>query len=134
MIREDRFVQSHRPYAVDLSSLTVEQTEHPDCVILTGSVKAVWFRRQDGVTRACIGRLPLWAPRLAAPVDASTAAGVLSAPLDGRYGGECRGRWDGEHYWGSQLPGVIEAHLALLKPMLAAYPQIPDGHSGWWRF
>ncbi len=135
MIREDRFVQSHRPYAVDLASLSVEQTEHPDCVILTGSVRAVWFRRQDGITRACVGRLALWAPRLVRPVDVGTPAGILSAHLDGRYGGQCRSRWDGQRFWSAvQVPDVQAADLALLKPMLAAYPQIPAGYSGWWRF
>ncbi|MET9656355.1 MULTISPECIES: hypothetical protein [unclassified Streptomyces] len=34
---------------------------------------------------------------------------ALSADLDGRYGGNCEGRWVGESYWGAQkrqLPGV----------------------------
>lgn len=137
MIREDRFVQSHRPYAVDLATVRGEQTKHPDTGswFFTGTAKAVWYRRQSGVTRACVGVLSLWSPRLLRPVtDLADPVAILSANLDGRYGGQCQGRWDGERYWGSQLPDVIEAHLALLKPMLAAYPAIVAGYSGWWRF
>lgn len=35
---------------------------------------------------------------------------------------------------GAQQPDVTEEHLALLRPMLANYPAVPDGYSGWWRF
>jgi hypothetical protein len=65
------------------------------------------------------------------PADAHE---FLTQHTDGRYGGDCEGRWDGERYWGAQEPAVIEQHLALLRPMLANYPNIPDGYDGWWRF
>lgn len=127
MIREDRFVISRRPYAVDLSSLTVGE---PSVLGWCSSrVNAVWFRRRAGVTVACVGNL-----RDSLYPAPKTAIECVERFDDGRYGGECEGRWDGERYWGAQRPDVIEAHLALLKPMLANFPEIPAGFDGWWRF
>jgi hypothetical protein len=31
-------------------------------------------------------------------------------------------------------PDETERYAALLRPMLSAYPQIPDGYDGWWTF
>lgn len=121
MIREDRFLISRRPYAVDLSSLCVD--------LHRCTINAVWFRRRSGKTVACVGYL--WDYQRPAPAD---VAEFLRRHDDGRYGGECEGRWDGENYWGAQKPDVIEQHLALLKPMLANYPDAPAGFDGWWRF
>lgn len=122
MIRTDRFLISKRLYAVDLNSLTTHGESD-------AWMTAAWFRRQHRVTRACIGRL--WDIQRPLPKD---AAAFLAAHDDGRYGGDCDGRWDGERYWGAQKPEVIEAHLAVLRPMLAAYPEVPPGYDGWWRF
>jgi hypothetical protein len=127
MIREDRFLISHRPYAIDLDSLRVGDPSQSGCH--WAMVNAVWFRRRQGVTVACIGTLRDLQD--AAPKD---AAEFLARHDDGRYGGDCNGRWDGEHYWGAQKPDVIEEHLALLRPMLANYPNVPAGYDGWWRF
>ncbi|MFF1957999.1 hypothetical protein ACFVWX_13535 [Streptomyces sp. NPDC058220] len=121
MIHEDRFLISCRPYAIDLTSL--HNTEHKS------TVNAVWFRRKQGVTAACLGTL--WDIQRPAPADAGE---FLTRHDDGRYGGDCDGRWDGENYWGAQRPNVIEEHLTLLRPMLANYPAIPPGYDGWWRF
>ena len=137
MIREDQFVLSHRPYAVDLATVRGEQTKHPDTGswFFTGTARAVWYRRQGGVTRACVGVLSLWSPRLLRPVaDLTDPVAVLSANLDGRFGGQCQGRWDGERYWGAQEPEVIERHLGLLRPMLANFPTVPRLYDGWWTF
>lgn len=131
MIRETRFLISRRPYAVDLDSFRVtSENVYPDgrrsywC-----RVDAVWFRRRQGVTYACVGNLrDLQDER---PAD---AVEFLQRHDDGRYGGDCEGRWDGERYWGAQEPAEIERHLALLRPMLAAYPEVPSGYDGWWRF
>lgn len=121
MIHDDRFLISRRLYAVDLNSLCV--TEH---MVTLG---AVWFRRRNGATVACIGHL--WDIQHPAPAD---AAEFLQRHDDGRYGGTCEGRWDGERYWGAQEPAVMEQHLNLLRPMLTNYPTIPASHDGWWRF
>jgi len=130
MIREDRFLISNRPYAVDLSSLRTSTNEYEggrksyNCYL-----DAVWYRRRKGTTIACIGTL--WDIQSEHPAN---AAEFLIRHDDGRYGGDCKGRWDGDTYWGAGAPSVIERHLALLRPMLANYPAIPDGYDGWWRF
>lgn len=141
MIREDRFLISRKPFAVDLSSfLSGEQTVRDEGTdheryLYSGRIDAVWFRRKQGTTYACLGSLKLWSHNLRCRIeDTEDPAQVLSADLDSRYGGDCDGRWDGERYWGAQKPEVIEQHLALLRPMLANYPEIPAGHNGWWRF
>lgn len=134
MIREDRFLISRRPYAVDLATVTGKQQERGDRIAFSGSVNAVWFSRQAGVTRACIGSLMLWQHYLPERLNLDDPHEVLSADFDGRYGGDCEGRWDGTNYWGAQKPDTIAEHLALLRPMLANYPALPDGWDGWWRF
>ncbi|MFD9276860.1 hypothetical protein ACFWD7_06155 [Streptomyces mirabilis] len=134
MIREDRFLISRKPFAIDLATLTGDQHPRGDRYAFSGTANALWFRRQSGVTRACLGSLKLWSHYLPKPVDLDDPHAVLSADLDGRYGGDCEGRWDGERYWGAQEPDVIEEHLALLRPMLAHFPALPPGHDGWWTF
>ena len=132
MIREDRFVLSHRPYAVDLSSLSVTTHEAEREGWNTthhGRLSAVWYRRRKGVTVACIGTL--WDIQLTVPAD---GLAFLAAHDDGRYGGDCEGRWDGVSYWGNVPLSTQEQHLAVLRPMLDAYPSIPAGYSGWWTF
>lgn len=134
MIRSDRFLISHKPFAIDLSTVTGKQHERGDRIAFSGSANALWFRRQAGTTRACIGSLMLWDHYLPKPLDLSDTRAILSAELDGRYGGDCHGRWDGDSYWGNVTLAVQEQHLAVLRPMLANYPALPDGYDGWWRF
>ncbi|GAA2457159.1 hypothetical protein [Streptomyces macrosporus] len=122
MIRETRFLISHRPYAIDLTSLRTDGGHWAE-------INAVWYRRRSGITVACTGRLQDLQDPL--PKD---AAEFLARYEDGRYGGKCEGRWDGERYWGAQEPDVAAKHLELLRPMLANYPAIPAGYDGWWRF
>lgn len=122
MIREERFLSSHRPYAVDLSSLRIRDRGPTE-------VDAVWFRRRNGVTAACLGTL--WDFLSPPPVDALE---FVRRHTDGRHGGRCEGRWDGENYWGAQQPEMIYRHLNLLRPMLANYSEIPNGWDGWWAF
>ena len=124
MIRQDRFLIGRTSYAVDPGSLAVVQDNSAYC-----TARAVWFRRRYGVTAACIGKL--WDYQDPAPADMES---FLRRHDDGRYGGECEGRWDGHRYWGAQEPEVMLSHLTVLKPMLKAYPAIPPGFDGWWRF
>jgi hypothetical protein len=120
-------ISGKRRYAVDLNGLVVQ----PSAV--TGFVhvrlRAVWFRRKERVTAACVGYL--WDTTSIPLID---VADFLAWSTDGRYGGVCEGRWDGTRYWGAQEPETIEAHLALLRPMLEAYPEIPAGFDGWWMY
>jgi hypothetical protein len=127
MNREDKFLISHRPYAVDLESMTVRPAPANH---YSGIVTAVWFRRVSGVLSAHIGRL--WDYQEVQPADATA---FLQAYTDGRHGGMCTGRWDGETYWGSSLflPDQ-EKNLELLRPMLANFPTVPPSFDGWWTF
>lgn len=138
---ETRFVMSHKPYAVDLSSLRTARDEGHAGPFWYCTVRAVWFRRRRTgrtgplVTVACIGTL--WNHQRPEPVNAEA---FVLAHTDGRYGGDCAGRWDGAGYWGSEDPDVMAKHLAILRPMLDGYeqspqsPAIPDGYDGWWTF
>lgn len=133
MIREDKFLISRRPYAVDLSSyaLARHDSDYPGArTTWHGTVNAVWFRRRSGVLAACVGRL--WDIQTADPGDVHT---FLARHEDGRYGGDCVSRWDGASFWSaSQDPETTAAHLELLRPMLENYPDIPAGYDGWYRF
>lgn len=127
MIRDDQFKISRRPYAVDLDSLRAVQVYAGTYHV---TIDAAWFRRRRGVTVACVGHLwGVW--KEPPPSDARQA---LAAMNDGRYGGECKGRWDGKRYWGSQIPDEISTHMDLLVPMLEQFPAVPAGYDGWWRY
>ena len=140
MIREDKFLISRKPYAIDLASVTGTQEPRGAKWRYRGTANALWYRRKNGITRACIGTLDLWSHYLDEPVNLDDPAAVLSARLDGRYGGDTAGRWDGTSYWGNVPLAVSEQHMAILGPMLAAFhetggqPPVPAGHDGWWRF
>ena len=134
MIRETRFLISRKPFAINLATVTLEATERDGIYWLSGSCHALWYRRKNGTTYACLGTLRLWAQWLREKPDLSSPEAMLGNDLDGRYGGDCHGRWDGERYWGAQEPHVQALHLTVLEPMLASYPVLPAGHSGWWTF
>jgi hypothetical protein len=134
MRRETRFLISRKQFAIDLTTVTGTQHERGDQYSFRGTCNAVWYRRKDGVTRACLGSLMLFSHYLTEPIDVNDPHAILSADLDGRYGGDTHGRWDGERYWGAQEPSVMEEHLAILRPMLTDYPSLPASHDGWWTF
>lgn len=129
MIREEKFLISRKPYAVDLTSLCRTHRE-------TGNtwawytVDAVWFRGRKTDPVACIGTLRT----IIDDPEPATAREFLQRYTDGRYGGDCDGRWDGTGYWGNVPLDVQERHLAILRPMLANYPAVSDGYDGWWTF
>jgi hypothetical protein len=133
MIKDEKFVLSRRPYAVDLGSLSTSETT--DSSNVYGSVRAVWFRRRragySGPMRtvACMGELREYQPP---PRDAQQ---FLEQYDDGRYGGDCKARWDGETLWAPEATeGQRQAFLAVLEPMLKNYPALPEGFDGWWHF
>lgn len=130
MHRVNKFVLSHRPYALDLSSFQVKTSQGWKGDFSSCTLGAVWFNRKDRVTRACVGELSgvMWG----IPTDVHA---FLAEFTDGRYGGNCHARWDGANFWAAgQDPEENARLLALLKPMLAAYPECPAGWDGWWRF
>lgn len=134
MIREDKFLISRKSFAIDLTTVTGEQHPRGDKFAFSGTANALWFRRKGGTTRACLGTLMLFHHYLPEPLDLTDPHAVLAACRDGRYGGDCHGRWDGARYWGSQEPHQQALDLTVLEPMLANYPAIPPGYDGWWRF
>lgn len=136
MIKESKFVLSHKPFAIDLSTVRLTASRHGETGAwsLSGTCQAVWYRRKDGVTRACLGPLRLWAQWLREEPDLSGPEAMLGNKLDGRYGGDTQGRWDGTGYWGSEIPSVQRDHLVILRPMLGNYPCAPAGYDGWWTF
>ena len=136
MYREDKFVFSHRPYAVDLSSLRIKISKGWNGEYAHGEISAVWFRRKNGVTFACVGELhdSQWgAPK--------GAACFLERYEDGCYGGRPFARWDGTGVWyAGQDPEENARHLELLRTVLDAYhadpkaPDLGDRWDYWWRF
>ncbi|MFF9786354.1 hypothetical protein [Streptomyces nigrescens] len=137
MIRETQFLISRRPFAIDLSTVTAKQVKHgvsDPYYNLSGQANALWIRRQGGLTRACLGTLALFRHYLPQPVNLDDPHAILTADLDGRYGGDCHGRWDGTRYWGAQEPALMEQHLAILRPMLENHQNPPPGYDGWWTF
>jgi hypothetical protein len=127
MIREDRFVISHKPYAVDLGSLRVTEIGEG---YTTATVNAIWFRRRRGETVAVYGHL--WDhqnPPLSSAVD------FLTRHDDGRYGGRALARWDGSTLWAPETPfEVAQERQEMLRVALDAYPAAPSGYDGWWTF
>jgi hypothetical protein len=134
MNRETRFLISRKSFAIDLTSIRGDQHPLGDRHAYSGHANALWYRRRKGVTVACIGTLGLWSHYLPEPLNLDDPHAILSADLDGRYGGDCHGRWDGTGYWGAEDLDVQQQHLAVLRPMLDRCPVIPDGYDGWWTF
>jgi hypothetical protein len=132
MIKVDKFRFSYRPYAVDLDSLYVRSrgVTHDGRDMFSVALHAVWFRGPKTAPKACIGRL--WDYMTGeAP---ATAVEALQRMDDGRYGGSCQGRWNGVGYWGAESPDLAAEHMAILRPMLENFPEIPPGYDGWWTY
>jgi hypothetical protein len=132
MIREEKFIQSHAPYAVHLGHFRPPGPERTQATI-----GAAWFRRRRAqntgpmLTVACAGYL---AECLIDPAPRD-AADFLARMTDGRYGGHALARWDGHNLWAPEMGEDERAkYKALLVPMLAGFPAIPPGLSGWWTF
>lgn len=130
MIREEKHLISHAPYAVDLSILGAQvyhgQVQNHYLYV----IRAAWFRRRNGRTVACLGNL-----RTNQDDQATNVVQVLERYTDGRYGGDCNARWDGSTLWApnSTWPEMT-AYEEFLRPMLDNYPAVPPGFDGWWTF
>lgn len=137
MIRQTAFLASSALYAVDLSGLKRSPCGHTASgePLYRYDIPAVWFKRRKGVDAAQSGYLWTYATATHLEEDPAAARNFLATELtDGRYGGQCLHRWDGERLWSEPSIPVAEQPLAFLRDMLAAYPEIPDGYDGWWRF
>lgn len=137
MIRVAEF-RGHLPlYAVDLASYHPGGPGDEN----RGFIRAVWFRHRGGWRHpggghnvACMGIV--WGQLESPPVDVGD---FLARHTDNTAGGDCHARWNGTDYWGAPQyhamdPAAIVRNLALLRPMLEAYPAIPSGYDGWYGF
>jgi hypothetical protein len=131
VIKEDKFLISRRPYAVKLGTYRVESWgDGLGGPWYDGRIEAVWYRRRAGVTVACAGHLSHGMGR-----DGTTdPVRFLEGYEDGRYGGTCMARWDGERLWTDPSLPYVNPYLDLLRPMLDGFPEIPAGYDGWWTF
>lgn len=123
MIREDKYVHSHRPYAVKLDSLNISDRS-------CHTVEAIWFRGRVAEPIAVYGAL--WDVQSEAPTDVHD---FLRRHDDGRYGGNAYTRWDGTSLWApnTEFYTAIERQR-LLQVALDNYPNVPEGFDGWWTF
>lgn len=132
MIKEDRHVMSHRPYAVDLSTYTTHADPGYSGGRTTQLLRAVWFRRKQGTLVAYYGQL--WDIS-----DATSAEEMLAKYTDGRYGGSWAMGYDGETVR-LESPLTASAYQELsgvLAEALARFTetgQPPVGFDGWWVF
>lgn len=133
MIREDKWVLSRNQYAVNLASLKLGPAEprFDGTLMAWCTIEAVWYRRKDGVLRACIGYLH----EIVTPPVTDAREFLASFDHD-PWGGHCDGRWDGDSYYShdGSVPAVQAEHRTILEPMLASVPLIPPSYDGWWRF
>lgn len=128
MIREEEFLISRAPYAVDLSSLAKETYYGTVRTSHRYTLKAAWFRRRNGVTVACLGFL-----NTRQDTETANAALVLERLTDGRYGGDCKARWDGRSLWAPEANwDQMAEYEAFLRPMLENFPEVPPSFDGWW--
>lgn len=160
MILQSRFLPSKALYAVALSGLTrhalprqkrieVRNETRPDSPVeyvwvddpdarplYRYEIPCVWYKRRKGTDTANIGTLRNTSWVEYPEHHPSHAQHFLSDFTDGRYGADCRSRWDGECLW--SFPDVtheqMQEDLVLLRWMLDHYPEIPPGFSGWWSF
>jgi hypothetical protein len=129
VIKVSEFRITDRPYAVWPGSYRLADGSG------AGEVDAVWFRRRrvghNGPVRtvACAGVL-----RDYQQLGQETVAAFLAAYTDGRYGGDCKARWDGTSLWCLADEAARAAYLSVLRSMLAAYPGVPPGYDGWYVF
>jgi len=141
VIREAKFLISHAPYAVKLDSLMTKPrhpskqvdgqwVKDPDRTYYGCRIEAAWFRRKSGIVSAHLGTL--WDYLDEEPADGTA---FLTAATDGRYGGRCIARWDGDSLWAPESTWAqMTAYEEFLRPMLDNYPAVPPGYDGWWTY
>jgi hypothetical protein len=137
----EKFQISKAPYAILHDTFNVNERwatyTQPDGSSRRGetpyysmTVEAIWFRRKSGVLTAHVGHL--WDSSSDRPADLMA---WIENDWDGRYGGNCRARWDGENLWapGLSWDAAAEVH-DILAAALANFPEVPEGFDGWWTY
>lgn len=136
MKREEEFVISHDPFAIDMSTLASEPQESGSVIC---RVSAVWFRKRKRVLQACAGSLRAWfggsTGSGTVPVNTAEFA-VFATRRDNWASADCEARWDGRTFWAAppMHPDLQRGYLELLEPMLAGFPAAPEEFDAWWRF
>lgn len=134
MNRTNRFVMSHRPYVVDLSSWRRGEMKTHDNGRRSAHqhIDAIRFRRKQGLTVAHYGALRDFS-------DADNAADMLRLHDDGRHGGNWIAAWDGERCW-TESPAAktdLDRYAEILDAALVRLlndKAVPDGYDGWYTF
>lgn len=138
MQRSDRFLISKQPYAVNLTTYNTREEyaryasskKVADKPTYWMTVEAVWFRRKSGALSAHYGRL--WDVSSTKPESVTS---WLEGLTDGRYGGSCVARWNGQDMWAPEVDWDRQVQLQkVLAQMLDGYPAVPEGYEGWWTF
>lgn len=140
LIKTDTFKFASTFYALDWDSFEYEISSKT----VTGSVDAVWFKRQNGVTVCCTGVLTdtynLERNNLVeGSITEAAVKDVFVNQFDGRYGGNTEARWDGENLWAPGLPMKEMMSFASVMDVLLktfndsnTYRQVPAGYVGWY--
>lgn len=138
MKRSEKFLISKQPYAVNLTTYNVREhystyaggkrvSERPS---YWPTIEAVWFRRKSGTLSAHYGHL--WDVTSEKP---ATVTSWLEGMTDGRYGGRCEVRWNGQDLWAPEVDWDRQIQFQkVLAQMLDGYPAVPEGYEGWWTF
>jgi hypothetical protein len=113
---------SRRPYGL------VRQTfKRRDNLGMT--VIAYWLGRRNGRTTVSFGSVHMWWQGMP---ESPTWEECL-ANIDGRYGGNCRARWDGESLWVAEEvpPQQYAEFVPMLDSVLRNLPDVPPGVDRW---
>jgi hypothetical protein len=137
VIREEKFLISHAPYAVKPETINLTPYSHTPnngsetVTTWSGTIEAMWFRRKSGRLSAHYGCLH-------GHFGEDQPDGFLDFMAkcdDGRYGGNCWARWDGDYFWAPDTTWEIQKkYQAELDAALKRYGEIPDGCNGWWTY
>ena len=141
------FLASKKVYALDPQGITFVERKNVDSAgtaytMRSYQIPAVWFsRRSNGRKAAFFG--VLWDSERTNDADGVPAVWDLDAFIancdTGHYGGTPFGCWDGQAAWWGDAAysndyAKQQEKLPFLQEMLEAYPAIPAGYEGWFKF
>lgn len=132
MYQTSRF--SQKSYALDMTSYS--ETSRPITYqgIPDGNryfsyrLNALWIRKRRGVVGVNFGAL--WC----SDRESKTLSEFLETIHTGRYGADCKARWDGNILWTQN--GANRETIDFLEPLLEEFKKTNTfaGYSTWWRF
>jgi hypothetical protein len=126
--REDKFVLSHKQFAIDPESFRTDEHHGSQYAY----VNAIWFKRKNGLLTAHRGRLwDYFGGRSGLVADLPDFLARIGTQ---RYGGNFEARYDGVNYRGTENVKDMLQDIELLGAALDAHPNVPGGYDGWWVF